>query len=337
MQSLGKIALWILSVFFILIGLAFLTTSVSAALMALLIGVILLPPMVGYVNYPPFKIIRWAIAGLAFVLFVAFVPPSETENLAQPDQIQQQSQISPTPTEETPSPSPTQKANPTNQATITETPFVNRIKDGDTLELRRGDELLTVRLVCIDAPESNQPFGEQSANRLGQLLQVGQAVRIEQKGRDRYNRVLAEVFVDSQSINLTMIREGYAVAYRNYLDNCDRGQYLQAEETAKSGQLAFWSQENPILPWDWRRGVRVAEPPLTQPPPESPLPSPVQPTQVQPTQVQPTQANLPACVNSDCNCSDFSSQAEAQRVLETFPGDPHGLDRDNDNIACESL
>ncbi|MEM0979056.1 MAG: excalibur calcium-binding domain-containing protein [Cyanobacteria bacterium P01_H01_bin.58] len=47
--------------------------------------------------------------------------------------------------------------------------------------------------------------------------------------------------------------------------------------------------------------------------------------------------NLPACVNSDCNCSDFSSWSKAQTVLNAFPGDPHGLDRDNDGEACESL
>jgi hypothetical protein len=47
--------------------------------------------------------------------------------------------------------------------------------------------------------------------------------------------------------------------------------------------------------------------------------------------------NLPNCINSDCNCSDFSTQAEAQKVLEAFPGDPYGLDRDKDGIACETL
>ena len=39
----------------------------------------------------------------------------------------------------------------------------------------------------------------------------------------------------------------------------------------------------------------------------------------------------------DLNCSDFGSQAEAQAVLDQDPSDPHGLDGDNDGIACESL
>ncbi len=37
----------------------------------------------------------------------------------------------------------------------------------------------------------------------------------------------------------------------------------------------------------------------------------------------------------DLDCSDFSSQAEAQATLENDPSDPHGLDADSDGIACE--
>jgi hypothetical protein len=47
--------------------------------------------------------------------------------------------------------------------------------------------------------------------------------------------------------------------------------------------------------------------------------------------------NLPACVQTDCNCSDFKTQAEAQAVLDAFPDDPHKLDRNHDGKACESL
>jgi hypothetical protein len=47
--------------------------------------------------------------------------------------------------------------------------------------------------------------------------------------------------------------------------------------------------------------------------------------------------NLPDCVKEDCNCSDFSTQKQAQAVLDAFPNDPHGLDRNKDGVACESL
>lgn len=43
------------------------------------------------------------------------------------------------------------------------------------------------------------------------------------------------------------------------------------------------------------------------------------------------------CTKTDCDCSDFATQEEAQTVLDTFPNDPYKLDRDGNGIACESL
>jgi Excalibur calcium-binding domain len=44
---------------------------------------------------------------------------------------------------------------------------------------------------------------------------------------------------------------------------------------------------------------------------------------------------FPAAALADLNCSDFASQEEAQENL--LPGDPHGLDGDDDGVACEEL
>lgn len=45
---------------------------------------------------------------------------------------------------------------------------------------------------------------------------------------------------------------------------------------------------------------------------------------------------LPATAAAeDYDCSDFATQAEAEEHL--LPGDPYGLDGDNDGIACEDL
>ena len=42
--------------------------------------------------------------------------------------------------------------------------------------------------------------------------------------------------------------------------------------------------------------------------------------------------------SKDYDCSDFSSQSEAQSFFNSSgASDPHGLDRDGDGIACESL
>ncbi|GAA4900588.1 excalibur calcium-binding domain-containing protein [Actinomycetospora succinea] len=41
--------------------------------------------------------------------------------------------------------------------------------------------------------------------------------------------------------------------------------------------------------------------------------------------------------SQDRDCADFSSQAEAQAVLDDDPSDPERLDADDDGVACESF
>ena len=42
--------------------------------------------------------------------------------------------------------------------------------------------------------------------------------------------------------------------------------------------------------------------------------------------------------SGDRDCTDFSTHADAQEFFESEGyGDPHGLDRDGDGIACETL
>jgi hypothetical protein len=40
---------------------------------------------------------------------------------------------------------------------------------------------------------------------------------------------------------------------------------------------------------------------------------------------------------ADLDCADFDTQQEAQAELNRDPSDPHGLDADDDGIACEEL
>lgn len=51
--------------------------------------------------------------------------------------------------------------------------------------------------------------------------------------------------------------------------------------------------------------------------------------------VDPNKGELPECVSSKCDCSDFKNKSEAQRVLFAFPDDPFKLDPDVDGVACE--
>jgi micrococcal nuclease len=195
------------------------------------------------------------------------------------------------------------------------------VGDGDTLRVASGGKTLTVRLSCVDAPETAQaPFGKAAADRLRQLLPPGQQVNLRVADMDRYGRSVAKVYKNNLSINLALVQEGQAVVYREYLSACPelKERLLKAEANAKSRRLGFWSQANPILPADFRRGKRLT--------------STSKPSS---TGARDRSSSPPA---RNYNCSDFSTQAESQRVLDSTPGeDPHNLDRDGDRIACESL
>lgn len=203
-------------------------------------------------------------------------------------------------------------------------PTVVSVGDGDTLRIRNQGKTITVRLGCIDAPEKKQQsWGEQSAARLRQILPPGTAVRVRQIDLDRYGRTVAELYKGNSSVNLQLVQEGKAVVYHQYLSGCasTKSQYLQAEAEAKHKQLGYWNQPSPVMPWDFRRAKYGGSQPTTASTPNA----------------TPEASQLPACVNSDCNCSDFETQAQAVRVLAAFPDDPFGLDRDRDGLPCESL
>ena len=213
-------------------------------------------------------------------------------------------------------------------------PQVISVGDGDTLRVRLQGKIITIRLGCIDAPETAQtPWGEQSAKRLQQLLPVSQAVQVREIDRDRYGRTVGELYLGNQSVNLMMVKEGQAVVYPQYLSGCSetKEQYLQAEAQAKAQRLGFWNQVSPVMPWDFRSGKRGASQLSTS---TNPQVKPTEPSIQIPT---PVTANLPACTRTDCDCRDFQTQAEAKRVLDAFPNDPFDLDRDKDGVPCESL
>ena len=133
------------------------------------------------------------------------------------------------------------------------------IGDGDTIRVRQGARVVTVRLACIDAPETAQsPYGIAARRYLPQRLQIGREVTLQPKSIDRYGRTVAEVISDI-NINLVMVEDGQAFAYRRYLAACDASEYLEAEFRASRHRYGVWQVEGGITrPWDFRRGPGAA-------------------------------------------------------------------------------
>ena len=129
------------------------------------------------------------------------------------------------------------------------------IGDGDTIRVRQAGKALTVRLACIDAPETAQtPFGVASRNQLKALLPLGSMVSLRVQAVDRYGRSVAEV-IGKGPVNLAMVQSGQAFVYRQYLGRCDRQAYLAAERQAQAQRLGVWAVPGGMTrPWDFRHG-----------------------------------------------------------------------------------
>lgn len=126
------------------------------------------------------------------------------------------------------------------------------IQDGDTATvLLNGKTTIKVRLAQIDAPERKQAFGAKSAQSLAKMI-FGKRVEVEGDLRikDRYGRVIGQIFSSGVDINLAQVSKGMAWVYRKYSSD-DR--YLAAETVAMTGKLGLWKDNKPIPPWLFRK------------------------------------------------------------------------------------
>ena len=138
---------------------------------------------------------------------------------------------------------------------------VTRVIDGDTLVVQKGATSLTIRLVGIDAPEVShkkyepgQPYSQQSTKHLAKLVQ-NRSADVKSYGADRYGRILGEVFVDGNNVNLEMVKTGLAEVYRGTpAPGQDVRPYRRAEEEARKAGRGMWVLgDKYISPSEWRR------------------------------------------------------------------------------------
>ncbi len=137
---------------------------------------------------------------------------------------------------------------------------VTYVVDGDTVWAKTKGGKLKIRLYGIDAPETGhgekpgQPFGRQVANALRSKV-LGKKVAIEVRDIDSYGRSVAVIRLNGRDINLEMAREGWAWAYRRYLERPYASEYIRAEKEARGKKLGLWKQSNPQPPWEFRRSI----------------------------------------------------------------------------------
>lgn len=139
------------------------------------------------------------------------------------------------------------------------------VHDGDSIVVSRADngERVKIRLSGIDAPEmpvsgrwEAQPYCKKSRDFLRAMLPVGSRVTLIDMGLDKYTRNVAAVvsLPDGRVAQEELLKAGFAWVYRQYCKGCV--QWLALEQEARSARRGLWKQQNPVPPWEWRKGNR---------------------------------------------------------------------------------
>ena len=133
---------------------------------------------------------------------------------------------------------------------------VVKVSDGDTITvLDSNNQKHKIRLSGIDAPESQQVYGDISTQSLSKLV-YDKEVLVTWDKKDKYYRILGKVIVDGNDANYEQLTKGLAWYYKQYekdLSDEDKKRYSEAEEWARNYTEGLWADSNSIPPWEFRR------------------------------------------------------------------------------------
>ena len=177
---------------------------------------------------------------------------------------------------------------------------VTFVADGDSIYV--GD--WEIRLAAIDAPERDQPYGQQSKKALADMIN-GRMVRIEPLTTDAHGRTVAHVYRvdDGLHVNAAMVQQGAAWVYRRYTNDPS---LMALENAAQRGKKGLWALpvEQRLLPEQWRREHETVRSTFD-------------------------------CAVKKTRCQQMSSCEEARFYLTRCHN--HWLDGDHNGVPCENL
>ncbi len=209
------------------------------------------------------------------------------------------------------SPVPTHSAIEKSEAKIT------KVVDGDTVDVEINGKKDVVRLIGINAPETNECFGKEATDKAKEILN-SKEVTLEpdssQDDRDKYHRLLRYVFLsDGTNFGETMTRDGFAKEYTYKFPYKYQSIYKKAQQEAKDKKSGLWANG------------------------ACPNPTPTPSIKGQSTFRPQQSAGGNQSFSCDCSklCSQITSCDEAKFQLNNCGCTKR--DSDGDGIPCESL
>lgn len=119
---------------------------------------------------------------------------------------------------------------------------IERVIDGDTLDVRALSTLLRVRAFGFDAPEAGERCSSEATARLTALTADGVQLLAGERLQDRFSRELRYLFTpDRLSIDAAMVGEGLAHAWTQ--DGALRDVLVAIEDEARSERRGcLWAE-----------------------------------------------------------------------------------------------
>lgn len=151
------------------------------------------------------------------------------------------------------------EASPVNPPSSMETVVITWIDDGDSLDATIDETDLQIRLLGINAPELGECFADNSLDYLIENVK-GKEVGYVPFGTDQFGRMLAEIWVDGQLLNLELVSMGMAVATTPDGQSAHGADLIAAEEAAYREGSGLWAEtacgasgRPPEIEFDWAR------------------------------------------------------------------------------------
>lgn len=129
---------------------------------------------------------------------------------------------------------------------------VNRVVDGDTVDMIIDGVEERVRLIGIDTPETkkeNTPiecFGLEATAFTQSLLPPGTEIYLERdvEARDVFGRLLAYAYLVESTVfvNLEIVRQGYAQPLTIPPNVAHSVEFVEAARTAERADLGLWAE-----------------------------------------------------------------------------------------------